>query len=88
MDAQEEAATHKAVGRVASGRAMVFRKSRAKEIGGLRISPMGVVQEKGNMRIIHDLTFRGIQNSGGGEQARPVNATTDWRRFKSFSWRK
>ena len=31
----------------------------AQEMRGLRISPVGVVEEKEKLRVIHDLTFDG-----------------------------
>ena len=33
--------------------------TRAEDIVGLRISPLGVVEEKEKLRVIHDLTFCG-----------------------------
>ena len=46
----------KAVGDVASGRAIVFPKEQAGQVEGLRVSPVGVVEEREKIRIIHDLT--------------------------------
>ena len=49
----------------------------ARSVRGLRINPVGVVEEKGKRRILHDSTFssKPEQPGGGG---RPVNETTYW----------
>ena len=55
---------------VASGKALVLPRSSARSIPGLRVSPVGVVTEKGDKkRQIHDLTIE----VGDGKA---VNATT------------
>eukprot|EP00752_Nemacystus_decipiens_P018513 g16598.t1 len=60
----------KVVADVAAGKALVFPKRMARDIPGLRASPMGVVKEKGGkIRHIHDLT---IEVGKGGS----VNSTT------------
>ena len=41
----------------ALGRAIVFPVTRAKDIVGLRISPLEVVEEEEKLRVIHDLTI-------------------------------
>lgn len=49
----------KVVQDVANGRALVFNRASAHEIRRLRISPLGVVEGR-KLRIIHDLTFAGV----------------------------
>ena len=84
----------KAAADVALGRAVVFPVTRAEDIVGLRISPLGVVEEKEKLRVIHDLTFCGNKaderaREAPGERkstatpetgARSVNEDTDWER--------
>lgn len=41
------------------GRAIAFPVKRAKGIVGIRLSPVGVVEEKKKLGVIHDLTFGG-----------------------------
>ena len=73
------------------GRTIVFPATQAHEVEGLRISPVGVVEEKEKLRVVHDLTFGGQANAreGGGEgrqgsvlvpEGRSVNADTDWQK--------
>ena len=69
-----EAVWKKAVADVACGRAIVFPKEQADQVPGLRVSPVGVVEEREKIRIIHDMTFEHRDGHGGGS----VNATTDW----------
>lgn len=45
-------------------RTIVFPVTPVKEILMLRLSPVGVVEEKGKMRVTHDLTFGGGELSG------------------------
>lgn len=52
----------------------------AERIQGSRISPVGVVEEKGKIRVIHDLTFEGPRSNAGGDSRRSVNVDTDWER--------
>ena len=42
---------------VVRGRALVFPLEQAEVIRGLRISPVGVVEEKAMRRIVRDMTF-------------------------------
>ena len=49
----------KAATEVAMGKTIVFPVTQTHEIRGLRISPVGVVEEKEKLRVIHDLTFDG-----------------------------
>lgn len=82
----------KAATDVAIGRALVFPVTRAKEIMGFQISPVGVVEQ---MRVTHGLKF------GGGATARRkegtkepeanietggrlVNADMDWKRVPEY----
>ena len=70
----DEAVWEKAVADVAWGRAIVFPKEQAGQVPGLRVSPIGVVEEREKIRIIHDMTFEHRDGEEGGS----VNATTDW----------
>ena len=54
---------------IALGRAIVFPVTRAKDTVGLRISPVGVVEEKEKLRVIHDLTFCGNGADERGKKA-------------------
>ena len=63
-----------AVADVASGRAIVFPKEKAGQVEGLRVSPVGAVEEWEKIIIIHDMTFEHRDGSGGGS----MNSTTDW----------
>ena len=67
----------------------MFTVTQAQEVKGLRISPVGMVEEKEKMRVIHDLTFGGQANFREGRrrrgrgaltgpEGRSVNADTDW----------
>ncbi|CAN0584222.1 unnamed protein product, partial [Laminaria digitata] len=49
----------KAVGDVRMGRAMVIPARLARVVRGLRVNPVGVVEEKGKRRIVHDSTYSG-----------------------------
>ena len=51
---------------VAGGRAIVFPKEQAGQIPGLRVSPIGVVEEREKIRVIHDMTFEHKDGRGGG----------------------
>ena len=53
------------------GRAVIFPRSEAHTIPGLRLSPLAVVVSPSKTRIIHDLTFSSSQD------AHSVNADTD-----------
>ena len=77
----------KAATDVAMGRTIVFKTTQEHEVEGLRISPVGVIEEKEKLRMIHDLTIGGQANAreggGGGRQGsvpvpegRSVNADT------------
>ena len=44
------------------------------QVEGLRVSPVGIVEEREKLRIIHYMTFEDRDGSGGGS----VNSTTDW----------
>lgn len=54
----------------------------AERIEGLGVLPVGVVEKK-QLRIIHDLIFKGHQRGAGGGAARSVNASTDWEQVPS-----
>ena len=71
----------KVVADVAGGRAIVFPKKQAGQVPGLRVSPVGVVEEREKIRIIHDMTFE-HGNVGGS-----VTSTTDWDEIPSVHWR-
>ena len=64
----------KVVEDVEAGRAVLFKRKVAEKIPGLRVSPVGVVEEKEKLRVIHDLTIPVAEATGG--EGRPVNATT------------
>ena len=64
----------KAVADVASDCAIVLPKEQVGQVKGMRVSPVGVVEERENIRIIHDMTFEHRDGRGGGS----VNSTTDW----------
>ena len=66
-----------AVEDVKKGRAIVMPVRVARSVRGLRINPVGVVEEKGKKRIVHDSTFSSEPEQPGG-RGRPVNETTDW----------
>ena len=46
------------------GRTIVLPVTQAREAVGLRILPVGVVEETEKLRVIHDLTFRAGRLSG------------------------
>ena len=54
------------------GRAVVLPKKQAEQVPESRVSPIGVVKERKNIWIIHDMTFE--HGNGGGS----VTSTTDW----------
>lgn len=62
----------KTISDVVLGRALVFDVKFIREILGVRVSPLGVVDEP-KFRIIHDLTF-----SAGAEVRSSVNSDTDF----------
>ena len=78
VEKHEAEVFRKAMLDVALGRAMVFKVEEAGCIDGIRISPVGVVEEKEKIRVIHDLTFEGPSKGCGGKPMRSVNADTDW----------
>ena len=51
-----EAVWDKAVADVAGSRAIGFPKEQAGQVPGLRVSPVGVIEERENIQIIHDMT--------------------------------
>lgn len=59
---------------VAKGRTIVFHMLRAGDMKGLRVTPVGVVEEKETRLIKHDMTFAG--SKGGGEGS--VNDMAGW----------
>ena len=76
---------------VSMGRTIVLPAAQAQEVEGLRISPVGVVEEREKLQVIDDLTFGGQANvrekRGGGRrgpvtlpESRLVNADTDWQK--------
>ena len=59
----------KAATDVATGRIIVFPPTQVHEVKGLQILPVGVVEEKEKLRVIHYFTFGGQENAreeGGG----------------------
>ena len=60
----------KAVGVVKTRTAIVVPARLAGLVRGLRVNPVGLVEEKGKMRVIHDSTFSGNseQKKGGAGQ--------------------
>ena len=67
----------KAVGDVPTGRAIMMPVRLARTVRGLRINPVGVVDEKGKRRIAHDSAYSG-EPEGEGRRGRPVNETMYW----------
>ncbi|CAN0580224.1 unnamed protein product, partial [Laminaria digitata] len=55
----EEEVRGEAIADVVRGRALIFPLEQAERIRGIRISPVGVVEEKAKRRIVHDMTFGG-----------------------------
>ena len=87
-----EEVLNKATTDVAMGRTIVFPVTQAQEIKGLRISPVGVVEEKTKLRVMNDMTFGGQATvregrRGGRHKAfsepecRSVNDETDWQKI-------
>lgn len=63
---------------VVVGRAIVFKVEDAERRAGLRNSPVGVVKGHGEIRVIHELIFKGPWRGAGGQSRWPVNNHTDW----------
>ena len=65
----------KAATDAAMGKTIVFPATQAHEMKELRISPVGVVEEKEKLRVIHNLTFGRQANAreGGGGGTRCVS---------------
>ena len=61
-----EAVWEMAVADVARGRTTVFPNEQAEQIPWLRASPVGVVEERDKIRIIHDMIFEHRDGHGGG----------------------
>ena len=59
---------------VALGGAIFSPKEHAGQVPGLRMSPVGVVEERENIILIQDTLFEHRHGQGGGS----VNATTGW----------
>ena len=59
---------------MACGGGIGFPKEQTGQVPGLRVLPVGVVEEREKIRIIHDMTFEHGDEQGGGS----VSATTDW----------
>ena len=59
---------------VACGRAVVFPKTYTGQVPGLRVSPVGAIKEREDIRVVHDMTFENRDEQGECS----VNATTDW----------
>ena len=68
-----------AVANVACGRATGFSKEQAEQVPGLRVSPVGVVEEGKKVRFVYDLTS-GQKDGNGGESA---NSTMDWEEIRA-----
>lgn len=62
---------------VAAGRVMVLKVEDAERVQGLRLPPVGIVEEKETNRVIHDLTFEGPRSGADGEPIMLVNSNTD-----------
>lgn len=60
------AGREKAVADVAGGRTIGFSKEQAGQIPGFRVSPVGVVEEREHIIIIHDMNFEHRDGQGGG----------------------
>ena len=60
---------------VVRGRALVFPYEQVEVFRGLRISPVGVVEEKAKHEIVHDITSGGNREK---QERGSVNETTDW----------
>lgn len=74
----KEKVLQNAISDVVVGRAMAFNVEGTENIlKGLRVLPVEVVEEKGEIRVIHDLTFEGPQGGASGDQRRLVNAYID-----------
>lgn len=65
-------------GGVATGRAIAFSVAQECGIIGLRVSPLGMVQERDKRCLNHDLTFETKPEAPGELGSTPVNAMTDW----------
>ena len=59
---------------MACGGGIGFPKEQTGQVPGLRVLPVGVVEEREKIRIIHDMTFEHRDGRGRGS----VNATKDW----------
>lgn len=62
---------------VALSRAMVFKAEEVERTDGLHVSPVGVVEAKEKIRVIHDLTFERPRRGAGGKPRRSLNVDTD-----------
>ena len=57
------------------GRAICFPEKQAEHVPRLLVSPVGELEEREKIRIIHDVTFE--HGNGGGS----VRSTTDWEKL-------
>lgn len=55
----------KAFADVACGRAIIFPKDVAEQVAGLFVPPVGIVEDRERILIIHDMTFEHGDGQGG-----------------------
>ena len=75
------------VGDAKKGRAIVMPVKVARMARGLRMNPVGMVEEKGNRRMVHDSTFRGELEARGAGGGRLTKRRTGTRYFRNATWR-
>lgn len=79
----EAEAWEKAVRDVKTGMAVAMPMRLARMVRGLRINPVGVVEEKGKRRVVHDSTYSAepeARGGGGGSE----NETPYWNQIPEF----
>ena len=79
----EAEAWAKAVRDVKTGMAVAMPMRLARMVRGLRINPVGVVEEKGKRRVVHDSTYSAepeARGGGGGSE----NETPYWNQIPEF----
>lgn len=59
---------------------MAFKLEKAKHIDGLRTLTVGMVNERGKLRIVYALTFEGPSRYTGGKPRKSVNSDINWER--------
>lgn len=73
----ERGVLQKAMSAVVVGRGMMFKMENTKNIQRLRVSPAEVMEGKGKIHVIQDLTFDGSRSGAGREPKMSVYADTD-----------